>query len=307
MANLIPPIPNNKIEEGHPWREWFFNLGTYIQVAQVGGSPWTVAQGGTGLSTVSGYLKGAGSTISGVAQIPYTDISGLSTYYVPYTGATTDVTLGTHKLSAQSVSTGPGTTTAGTAPLYFVTGTNTTTPEQGAMEFSAGHLFFSPINGVRYGLSMSGGVKTTTTTVTNTITETTLYSYSFAANEFHLDEDISCSLTGVYSNASASDDFTIRFKMNGVTLIAVARVAGNVTNQGWKAEYSGTIRSIGTTGNFVDFAQYTDGITNSLQSTLAGHTMDTTITGLFEVTIQWVNAKAGNTFSCSRGMLHINH
>lgn len=78
MANLIPPIPNNKIEEGHPWREWFFNLGTYIEVAQVGGSPWTVAQGGTGLSTVSGYLKGAGSVITGVGTIPTSDVSNLS-------------------------------------------------------------------------------------------------------------------------------------------------------------------------------------------------------------------------------------
>jgi len=78
MANLIPPIPNGKIEEGHLWREWFFNLGTYIQVAQVGGAPWTVPQGGTGLSTVSGYLKGAGATIAGVGQIPTADVVNLS-------------------------------------------------------------------------------------------------------------------------------------------------------------------------------------------------------------------------------------
>ena len=77
MAAQLPPIPNDQIGESHLWREWFFNLGRYIQIAQVGGSPWTVPQGGTGVGSITGYLKGNGvSNVSGVPAIPYTDISG---------------------------------------------------------------------------------------------------------------------------------------------------------------------------------------------------------------------------------------
>lgn len=76
MAVNLPPIPNDQIGENHLWREWFFNLGRYIQIAQVGGSPWTVPQGGTGVGSITGYLKGSGTAnISGVASIPYSDIS----------------------------------------------------------------------------------------------------------------------------------------------------------------------------------------------------------------------------------------
>jgi hypothetical protein len=101
MANLLPPIPNDQIGESHVWREWFYNLGRYIQVAQVGGSPWTVAQGGTGVSSITGYMKGLGSTISASASIPYTDISGgpvtgvfpIATKTTTYTFLNTDYTI----------------------------------------------------------------------------------------------------------------------------------------------------------------------------------------------------------------------
>ena len=77
MAVNLPPIPNDPIQESHPWREWFFNLGSYIQVAQSGGVPWTVIQGGTGVSSITGYVKGNGtSNLVGLASIPYADISG---------------------------------------------------------------------------------------------------------------------------------------------------------------------------------------------------------------------------------------
>ena len=64
MANLLPPIPQDEIKENFRWREWFRNLGNYIQVAQTGGSPWTILQGGTGANTLSSgaLLKGAGTS-----------------------------------------------------------------------------------------------------------------------------------------------------------------------------------------------------------------------------------------------------
>lgn len=77
MSIELPPIPREEIKEGYLWREWFFNLGRYIQIVNAGGSPWTVIQGGTGVSSITGYMKGNGtSAVTGHATIPYTDISG---------------------------------------------------------------------------------------------------------------------------------------------------------------------------------------------------------------------------------------
>ena len=125
--NLLPPIPQTPISEEFSWREWFRNLGNYIQVAQTGGSPWTIVQGGTGSSTVVGARSNlgigtlgtqnannvaiTGGTISGVT-IPYTDITGLAT--VAHTGAYSDLTgkptLGT--MAAQNVGINATITTA---------------------------------------------------------------------------------------------------------------------------------------------------------------------------------------------------
>jgi hypothetical protein len=91
LANQLPPIPQDQIGENHPWRDWFRNLGNYIQAAQGGGVVWTIAQGGTGSSTASGArfnlglgtmavqnsdnVAITGGTISGVALSGYVPTS----------------------------------------------------------------------------------------------------------------------------------------------------------------------------------------------------------------------------------------
>lgn len=59
-ANNLPPIPQDEIKENPRWREWFRNLGTYIQQAQVGGSVWSIIQGGTGANTAIGARANLG-------------------------------------------------------------------------------------------------------------------------------------------------------------------------------------------------------------------------------------------------------
>ena len=104
MAVQLPPIPQDQIGENHPWRDWFRNLGNYIQAAQGGGVIWAISQGGTGSSTAQGARSNlgigtmgvqnsdnvaiTGGSISGVV-IPYTDISGLAT--VAHTGSYADI------------------------------------------------------------------------------------------------------------------------------------------------------------------------------------------------------------------------
>ena len=94
--NALPPIPQDEIKENPRWREWFRNLGSYIQQAQTGGTVWSILQGGTGASTATGARANlglgsmavensnnvaiTGGTISGVAitgsTIPYSNVTG---------------------------------------------------------------------------------------------------------------------------------------------------------------------------------------------------------------------------------------
>ena len=84
--NVLPPIPQDEIKENARWREWFRNLGNYIQQAQVGNSVWSILQGGTGASNATGARANlglgsmavqnsnsvaiTGGTITGVAVTP---------------------------------------------------------------------------------------------------------------------------------------------------------------------------------------------------------------------------------------------
>ena len=58
--NNLPPIPQDEISENPRWREWFRNLGNYIQKAQTGNNIWTILQGGTGASTAAGARSNLG-------------------------------------------------------------------------------------------------------------------------------------------------------------------------------------------------------------------------------------------------------
>ena len=134
MANLLPPIPQDKIEENTRWREWFRNLGTYIQQAQVGNTVWSIVQGGTGANTANGARTNlglgsmavensdnvsiTGGSISGVV-IPYTDISGLAT--VAHTGAYLDLS-GTPTGLSVTITTAKLTTLGTNGSMTFTNG-----------------------------------------------------------------------------------------------------------------------------------------------------------------------------------------
>lgn len=204
----------------------------------------------------------------------------------------------------KSLNLGIGTTTY--PPLKFTSGPLLATPQAGALEYFEGHLYLT--NGARHVIPTSAGVKITTTTVANTTTETTIYSYTFSSNEIHTDERIVARIDGVYSAATNTDAFTVRFKLAGVTHHSIIRTAkGTVVDVGFESTYSGTIRSLGVAGTFVDFSKLVDNDSVSCAGESTAHTIDTTSGFLFEITIQWNNAKTDNSLSCTQGEICFYH
>lgn len=198
---------------------------------------------------------------------------------------------------------GPGTATTG--QMHFASSTLKTTPVAGDMEYSGGHWFVT--NGARHAISTSAGIATTSTTVSNTTATSTLYSYTFAPNELHQDEQVTFDISGFYSNASASDDFTMSFAANGVTFHTITRTGGNQTNVGWQTIFHGTIRSQGASGTFVDFAKLLDNEKTYTTADSAPHSIDTTASFTFTANIKWGAAKAGNTLTSTQGSLQFAH
>lgn len=191
-------------------------------------------------------------------------------------------------------------------PFKLKEGTLTTVPEKGAIEYHDGHLMFTG-EVDRYAITLSNHVITTSTTVTNTTVETTIQSKTFPANSFHEDQMVRATVYGNISNDSASDDYTVRFKLGGATVHTLQRVGGNVSDLGWVAQIVFTIRSTGATGTMIDFVEFREGSVNQSSSDTTVHTIDTTSDLLLEMTVQWGNAKAGNIFTSSQGLIELIH
>lgn len=85
-ANNLPPIPQTPISESQSWRDWFRNLGTYVQLAQSGGQVWSIIQGGTGSNTAAGARTNLGLGDLAVQNAANVNITGGSIHGVNLTG-----------------------------------------------------------------------------------------------------------------------------------------------------------------------------------------------------------------------------
>ena len=118
-VNNLPPIPQDPIEENARWRNWFLNLGSYIQQTQVGGVVLTILQGGTGANSAAGARQNLGLGTMAVENSNSVAITGGS-----ITGTTVSGTI---------VPTGGLSVTITTAKL-------TTSGTNGSMTFTNGIL-----------------------------------------------------------------------------------------------------------------------------------------------------------------------
>jgi len=195
----------------------------------------------------------------------------------------------------------PGTTTV--ASLNIPLGVAKTSPNEGDFAYVDGKIAFMQKQPVALNLNM--GAKLTTTTVTNTTTETVVYSHDFAANQLHAEQLIHVNCLGIVTNATSSDDYTIRYKVGGVTIHTLSRVSGAVTNGPVELHHKGTVRTAGASGTFVDFVNMDEDGVRFYSSSATPSAINTTGAFTYEITVQWANAKAGNVFEMLQGHIQL--
>ena len=191
------------------------------------------------------------------------------------------------------------------APLTFQVGELLEPPVPGTMEYVGDHWFLT--NGSRKVIDMSDGIKLDTTTVVNDNTERLLYSYTLNGGSLHASERLFADVSGSYSNASASDNFSIYVKINGDIVHTITRSGGNVTNAGWKLGMEGTIRSLGVNGSFIDMITFNDGDSIYTEAFETLSPLNTAAEIIYEIFMQWDNAKTLNSFSCTQGTMSFKH
>jgi hypothetical protein len=144
-------------------------------------------------------------------------------------------------------------------------------------------------------------------TIVNTAVETEVWRIEFAANELHANSGLIVDLIGAYSNASASDNFTVYIKIDDVLVHSIARVDGNLTDVGLSLRYNITIGNEGVNGELYDSAfVFDNGNTYSVSEALP-HAFDTTIAHTISISFKWNNAKAGNTMTFNQGFIQSVH
>ncbi len=189
--------------------------------------------------------------------------------------------------------------------LLFQSNTNLPTAAKGMLDFDGKHLLFAQ-GLTRRPLSLLSDPLTSSEDVNNTTTETEIYAAILGANTLDAGTLVKALVCGRYSNTNGTSTFTLRFKVNGITLLSIISTAAAVTNQPFYAELLATIRSIGATGSIFPFIR---GSINNVSKDTPGtatSTVDTTSDVTLSVTIQWSATDVGNTFSIDQALLHTN-
>jgi hypothetical protein len=193
---------------------------------------YRTASGGTPSST--GVVAATGTTTGTMGTLQ--DKGGAGDGTTPITGnLTANLGIGVTTTTA-ALHIRAGIAGAGGAPLKFISGTNLTTPETGAVEYDGSHLYIT-IGSTRYQLdqqvSLGAWALTGTSTLTGvaTITSNAVSQHVFngtwtttASNQFHL--SLSPSVT---SRATSSDVINVLYIAPTITATAIPQTLKAVT------------------------------------------------------------------------------
>lgn len=185
-------------------------------------NPLTVGNGGTGLSSVTGYLKGAGSTISGVISIPNADLANSS------------LTIG-----STNVALGATTTTLAGLASVTVTGNPTAALQLATKQYvdtvatSGIDVHTAVVGDADTNLASTyaqGGTTPTITNITLTTTLTTSSSHGLSVNDMIVFDSTTNGLTAgtpyfVYS-VPAANQITLADNYNGTQITGLTNGSG---------------------------------------------------------------------------------
>lgn len=193
-----------------------------------------------------------------------------------------------------------GSTAAGTAPLKLSDGPLLTTPEPGAIEYK-GHSFFATTYFVRRSVMLAQDVVVNPVIVTNTGAETVIYSVAMAADYLERGKMINTKLFGRFFTNGASDIYTIRVKLSGVTILTVTSVSQNANNRPFDIDIRSIVRSIGAAGTIISYGktQQDNQTPNIEMGNLTN--INTTLSNTITITVQWNNTNINNIFTLEGG------
>lgn len=240
------------------------------------------------------------------------DLSG----YVPYTGATNDVNLGSNDLfvggNVGIGTTEPtavlhlkaGTATASTAPLKFTAGTALTTTEAGVVEFHDSRFYITNCDH-RRAIDRTSDVALTSVSCVNTTTETTLWTGEICNNDLKVGNIIKIEGYGQISSASASDICTLNIYMGSTLISTIDSPGKSLSDDCWDIQFRATVRSVGETGVLAR-AVFME-IEDDQNRTCGTTTIDTTADSDITIKAQWNAAKAGNTIGLGMAWLEFKN
>ena len=184
-------------------------------------------------------------------------------------------------------------------PLKLISGALLATPEAGALEYNG--KFTITNNGRQKVIDRTSDVILSTTTVANTTAETIIWTGDMAANSVEIGNVFRFIADGIISSASAADKITMRIKVGGITKATLESEAKQLSDDCWHIRANATQRTLGVTGSR---AMHIDLVIDEYATEVcAVGAIDTTINMDVTVTVQWNNAKAGNTISLYQGFM----
>lgn len=190
-------------------------------------------------------------------------------------------------------------------PLQFVAAALQAGIAAGMLEFDGRQLYFSPLD-ARKNFSLLSDAIVAAVAVNNTVTETAVFSVNIPTDMLNIAQIIRLILYGHYSTANGTDTFTLKFKIDGATILSIASTAAVVSNAPIAATLQSTIRSIGGAGTMWSFIE---AAINNVKKDVPGlgtTSIDTTQVLTLQATIQWSAADPGNVLSIDQTLLNMS-
>jgi hypothetical protein len=181
--------------------------------------------------------------------------------------------------------------------------TDVTVLENGLTEFNGKKLSFT-LSGKRKNFTLTGPARTSNISVTNTITETAVFLEEIPENSVNIGTVFNLKLFGHYSS-NTTDNFTIRLKYGGTTILSLSSPTLAVTNVPISISATLTVRTLGSNGTLVSFLETSFNGTLQQNTTLSPVTIDTTVNNNLEITIEWSAADIDNSLTITQGFLSV--